>query len=168
MTTGTAICPHAIQAPDATFVDPRAGEGPGQGSQGTVKFMVVDGVAQGTVTVTESSPPSGFRFGSLEFTPGSGDDAALVSVNNAAGVINLDTSGDADVMVHVYNFANLEGTEGGQGGPKPREGTQGGGSLPDTALSTRGTVPTGLVALAFLTALAAGSLKVAWSRKRMR
>lgn len=133
-----------------------------------VSHYMVGGVAQGNVTVTESTPPSGFRFGALEFTPGSGDDAALVGVDNAAGVINLDTSGDADVMLHVYNFANLEGTEGGQGGPKPREGTQGGGGLPDTAVPTTGTVPAALVALVFLTALGAGSLQVAWSRKRMR
>lgn len=62
-------------------------------------------VGSGTVTVTETVAPSGLSFGALRFTPGSGDDATLVSAEN--GVIVLDTSADEDgmVMLHVYNFA---------------------------------------------------------------
>ena len=58
-----------------------------------------------TVIVTEDAAPSGFAFGAVRFTPGSGDEATLVSA--ADGVIELDTSDDADgmVMLHVYNFA---------------------------------------------------------------
>jgi hypothetical protein len=84
-----------------------------------VSHYALDGVAEGSVSVMESSPPAGFRFGSIEFTPGSGDDSTLVSVDAATGTVMLDTtqddgtSGSAEagphvVMVHVYNFANVE------------------------------------------------------------
>jgi hypothetical protein len=58
-----------------------------------------------TVIVTETAVPSGFAFGAVRFTPGSGDDATLVSA--ADGVIELDAAADDDgmVMLHVYNFA---------------------------------------------------------------
>ena len=61
--------------------------------------------SDGTVTITETAPPAGFSFGALRFTPGTGDDATLVSASN--GVIRLNITNDADgmVMLHVYNFA---------------------------------------------------------------
>jgi hypothetical protein len=82
-----------------------------------VSHYALDGVAEGSVTITETAAPSGFRFGSIEFTPMSGDDATLVSVDAASGTIVLDTTADDGttgaaeagphvVMVHVYNFAN--------------------------------------------------------------
>lgn len=61
--------------------------------------------ADGQITITETAAPAGFAFGALRFTPGSGDDASLVSAGE--GVIVLDASADEDgmIMLHVYNFA---------------------------------------------------------------
>jgi len=73
-----------------------------------VSNYVFGGVAQGDVTVHEMTPPSGFRFGALEFTPGSGDDATLQGIDASSGTITLDTSSDNSVMLHVYNFSNTE------------------------------------------------------------
>ncbi|MGI8658032.1 MAG: CHRD domain-containing protein [Candidatus Limnocylindria bacterium] len=87
--------------------------------------------ADGTVTVTETAPPSGFAFGALRFTPGSGDEAALVSAAN--GVIVLDTTADDDgsIMLHVYNFATAAG---GTAAPTPAAS-----ALPDAAISADGS-----------------------------
>ncbi len=82
-----------------------------------------EGVAQGDVTITESSPPAGFRFGAIEFTPDSGDEATLVDLDADAGRISLDTSGDADVMVHVYNFADAGPGETPSPTPTPTDTT---------------------------------------------
>ena len=62
---------------------------------------------EGPVTVTETTPPPGTRFGALRFTPGTDDAGTLLS--SSGGVIQLDTSRDEDamVMLHVYNFVNL-------------------------------------------------------------
>lgn len=74
-------------------------------------------VAEGAVTVTETTPPDGSRFGVIRFTPGSTDDKALTSALSA-NPINLDSSKDtaagdafpeyADnvIMIHVYDFQN--------------------------------------------------------------
>jgi hypothetical protein len=96
-------------------------------------------VAAGTVTVTETTPPAGFTFGTLRFTPGSGDEATLVSASN--GVIVLDTSADEDgmVMLHVYNFAVAAAPPAPTPAPTP-------GALPDTAAS--GTLSGAIAALA--------------------
>lgn len=114
-----------------------------------------DGVAQGDVAINESETPDGFRFGSIEFTPGSGDADSLVGFNATTGTVELDTSSDADVMVHVYNFENA-GTQGGGGSPKPkpspREGTKAG--LPNTAMDEAGpTLPVAILSLVLLAAV---------------
>lgn len=67
-----------------------------------VSHYVYDDVAMGDVSVTETMPPAGHRFGSIEFTPNSGDEATLVRFGD--GVVELDTSNDDSVMLHVYNF----------------------------------------------------------------
>jgi hypothetical protein len=72
-----------------------------------VSHYVYNNVALGDVRVQERTPPAGYRFGSLEFTPNSGDEASLISVRN--GQIRLNTANDQDVMVHVYNFKGQAG-----------------------------------------------------------
>ena len=93
----------------------------------------------GQITVTETAPPSGLTFGALRFTPGSGDDASLVSADG--GVIVLDASADEDgmIMLHVYNFAVASAVE-----PTPVAS-----ELPDAAVSPAGAPGSTSVALLF-------------------
>jgi hypothetical protein len=95
--------------------------------------------ADGTVTVTETVSPSGMSFGALRFTPGSGDEASLVSAAN--GVIVLDTTGDEDgsIMLHVYNFAAAAE-------PTPAPAAS---ELPDAAVNPPGTFGSSNVAILF-------------------
>jgi hypothetical protein len=133
-------------------------------------------VPAGTVTVTETTPPANYHFGTVLFTPNSGDDAAFVSAAN--GVITLDTSKDATpddgVMLHVYNLSGEGGVSPGTGTPAPtptptapvggpatpEQGVQGGTGLPNTstnvAASTGG--PTGSLLALLAGALLLGSL----------
>lgn len=69
-----------------------------------VSNYAYSGVTQGSVTVTETTPPSGYRYGAVEFVPESGDDAALVSSTVETGEIELDTTSDDNVVLHVFNF----------------------------------------------------------------
>jgi hypothetical protein len=63
-----------------------------------------DNVQQGQgVTVTETKSPKGYGLGALEFDPASGDDASLVGVTG--NVIQLDTTNDGQVTLHVFNLA---------------------------------------------------------------
>ena len=72
----------------------------------------------GMVDVTETTPPAGFHFGALRFTPSTlaanNDKDSLVSIDHANGIIHLNTSGDTDkmIMLHVYNFQNSSTTPG--------------------------------------------------------
>lgn len=71
-----------------------------------------DGLVSGEITVTETEPPAGSRFGFLLTTPsevdGNNDAESVLSFDAEAGVIELDTTPDEDgmVMLHVYNFQN--------------------------------------------------------------
>jgi hypothetical protein len=112
-------------------------------------------VAAGVVTVTETTAPGGFAFGTVRFTPGSGDEATLVSA--AGGVIELDTSADEDgmVMLHVYNFSTAAApaeTPAPTPVPTPMAST-----LPNTSTESGGPVSTSLVAIVALAALAVTS-----------
>ncbi|MCV0404500.1 MAG: hypothetical protein K5924_12470, partial [Chloroflexi bacterium] len=125
-------------------------------------------VEDGAVTVTETEAPAGFSFGALRFTPGSGDDAALISAE--AGVIVLDTTADEDgmIMLHVYNFADeAEGSpspsqsEEASASESPRESELGGnptptagGNLPDTATDAPASTLTVLLAMLVIGSLA--------------
>lgn len=113
---------------DATFMPAKLCEtdlnmdvnGDGQVSADTcveVSHYALSDVAEGTVTIDETTPPAGHRPGSLEFSPGSGDDLTLVSFDATTGRIVLDTTADDAttgaaeagpdmIMVHVYNFAD--------------------------------------------------------------
>lgn len=120
-------------------------------------------VAAGTVTVTETAPPAGFAFGTLRFTPGSGDEATLVSAAN--GVITLDTAADEDgmVMLHVYNFAVAEAPAPATPAPTPAP-TQ--GTLPDTAAP--GTSNGAIAALAVMVAVLSSLSVLAVASRRVR
>jgi hypothetical protein len=121
-------------------------------------------VPMGSVTVTETTPPAGYHFGTVLFTPNSGDDTAFVSASN--DVITLDTSKDSTpedgVMLHVYNLAGEGGVSPGTGTPAPsqktpEQGVQGGTGLPNTNTSTPADGPSSLL-LVIAGALLLGSL----------
>ena len=83
-----------------------------------ISHYVFSGVAVGDVTVTETSPPNGWRFGTLRLTPeelqGESDDQATGATFNAASAtVTLDLSGDPDnaAMLHVYNFEGSPSTD---------------------------------------------------------
>jgi hypothetical protein len=124
---------------------------------------------EGITTITELNPPSGYRYGALEFTPQdlhpNTDAESLISAGN--GVIVLDTRlphHQSDVMLHVFNFTS-GGVQPGGGGspaakPTPRGGQHAGGGgprggpLPNTALGQPDTTPVGLLALSMLVSVA--------------
>lgn len=113
-------------------------------------------VAEGDVTITETTAPGDSRFGTLRFTPASTDDNTLLS-GDGTNPILLDTTLDeqvhdpplpleeynADVtVVHVYNFV-------------------GAGDMPNSAVSTEltgATLPWMLVAVGAILTLAGGTL----------
>lgn len=118
-------------------------------------------VAAGSVTITETTAPTGFVFGALRFTPGSGDEETLVSA--AGGVITLDTSNDEDgmVMLHVYNFAVAAASVAPSVSAAP--------SISDTTVYAAPTTgaSTPALALAFAGVLALGGLGyLAMARRR--
>jgi hypothetical protein len=121
-------------------------------------------VTAGAVTVTETMPPGGFVFGTVRFTPGSGDEATLVSA--ADGVIELNTSADEDgmVMLHVYNFAQAAAAPAATPTPAPMAS-----QLPNTSAASDGAAsgsPAGTVALAGLAAIAMATLVIVARRAR--
>jgi hypothetical protein len=136
-------------------------------------FEVVDGV----VVITETQAPAGSSgVGTLRFTPGSEDETALatsIETVESTGVITLDTTQASDtaledgmIMLHVYNFAAAEGTQGGGGGP--RGGTLS-GTLPNTATDPiTGSVPAVIVALTMLAGLGFGGYRMAEEARRRR
>jgi len=137
------------------------------------------GLKEGITTITELNPPSGYRYGALEFTPQdlhpNTDAQSLISAGN--GVIVLDTRlphHQSDVMLHVYNFTS-GGVQPGGGGTPPRGGTHAGGGgpkgkpLPNTALPLPDSTPVGLLALTMLVSLASvGYLSRRSARARSR
>lgn len=70
----------------------------------------------GVVHVMENSPPAGFHFAVVRFTPpvlnGNNDAMSLRAIDPANGTIILDPTNDTDhvVMLHVYNFVNQAST----------------------------------------------------------
>ena len=147
---------------------------PATGACIEVSHYVFGDVPVGTVTVTETTPPANYHFGTVLFTPNSGDDAAFVSASN--GVITLDTSKDATpddgVMLHVYNLAGEGGVSPGTGTPAPtptapvggpatpEQSVQGGTGLPNTSTNVAAPMsgPTGSLLALLAGALLLGSL----------
>jgi len=75
-------------------------------------------LAVGEVTVEETTPPNGWRFGTLRLTPKvlqpKGDDQATGATFDASSsTVTLDLSGDTDntAMLHIYNFENSPATD---------------------------------------------------------
>lgn len=122
--------------------------------------------ADGLVTVTETAPPSGFVFGALRLTPGSGDEAALVSAGG--GQIVLDVSADEDgmIMLHVYNFAVSAAP---QPTPAPTP-TPAPGALPDTGIPANSGTSSHVALMGMLAVMLTGSTGVlaAMSRRSRR
>ena len=74
-----------------------------------ISHYMFTGLVSGEISVEETSPPSGFQYGTVRFTPDelaeNNDEESLVS-DRTEEPLRLDTSGDTDnsVMLHVYNF----------------------------------------------------------------
>lgn len=81
-------------------------------------YMFTD-LAPGEVTVVETSPPNGWKFGTLLLTPkvlqtsGSDDAATGADFDAASSTVTLDLAGDADnsAMIHIYNFEKSPATD---------------------------------------------------------
>ena len=81
-------------------------------------YMFKD-LAVGELTVVETSPPNGWKFGTILLTPkalqASGSDDALTGADfdAASSTVTLDLAGDADnsAMIHIYNFEKSPATD---------------------------------------------------------
>lgn len=128
---------------DATFT-PTPVDCPASGDCVETSHYDFSAVARGTVTVTETTPPEDYVFGRVLFTPGSGDDATLSSVDTDTGTIVLDTTNDDSVMLHVYNFTGEGAVSPGTGTPAPTEAppnAPGGGVQPEGRVKGSTGVP---------------------------
>ncbi|MDP9222844.1 MAG: hypothetical protein M3P18_03135 [Actinomycetota bacterium] len=76
-------------------------------------------LAVGAVTIRETTPPNGWKFGTMLLTPkvlqptGSDDSKTDAAFTAKTGTVTLDLAGDPDdqAMVHIYLFANSPGTD---------------------------------------------------------
>jgi hypothetical protein len=94
-----------------------------------------DEVAEGTVTVTETALPADRAFGAVEVAPDSGDAAIDPDkVDAANGTVTLDTTGDGEVTLHIFNFVAAQGgdTSGGGDNSGGENNTGGGDDGSDT------------------------------------
>lgn len=83
-----------------------------------ISHYVFSDLAVGELTIKETTPPNGWKFGTLLLTPkalqATGDDAATgADFNAASSTVTLDLSGDTDnqAMIHVYNFEKSPATD---------------------------------------------------------
>lgn len=128
-------------------------------------------VPSGETVIVELVSPDGHRWGTIEFIPQdlhpNTDALSLISVENGTVVLDTDLpNSQSDVMLHVFNFAELaasiptptprEGEEGGNPTPTPRGGQLGGnptpraGNLPNTAIDETSQVPMTVLSLMIL------------------
>lgn len=110
---------------DSTFM-PVPTACPETGACTELSHYIFSDVAEGTVVIRETQPPEDYTFGRVLFTPGSGDDATLVSTS-ADGVIVLNTTNDDSVMLHVYNFTGEGGISPGSQPPSTSPSSGGAG-----------------------------------------
>lgn len=130
---------------------------------GIGSLLTPDVAGDGQVTVTETAPPSGFVFGALRFTPGSGDDAALVSAANGEIVLDVAADEDGMIMLHVYNFAVAAA-------PQPTPAPTPAGAMPDTGVPANPGTSSNVALMGMLALMLAGSTGVlaAMSRRSRR
>jgi hypothetical protein len=65
----------------------------------------VDDVLPGAVAITATDLPKGYNFGLARTDPASDDGAALGAVDPGAGTVQLDTSGDGAVTLHLFHVS---------------------------------------------------------------
>ena len=103
-----------------------------------ISHYVFSNLAAGEVTVEETTPPNGWKFGTVLLTPqarqgGESNDAATgMEFDAESATVTLDLAGDADntAMIHVYNFEDSPPTDTL---PAPSETTQSAPVLPIAA-----------------------------------
>lgn len=84
-----------------------------------ISHYVFSDLAAGEVTITETTPPNGWKFGTILLTPqalqAEGSDDALTGADYEDGTstVTLDLAADPDneAMVHVYNFEDSPATD---------------------------------------------------------
>ena len=84
-----------------------------------ISHYVFSDLAVGELTVEETSPPNGWKFGTLLLTPqalqaeGSDDAKTGADFDAASSTVTLDLSGDedSDAMLHIYNFEKSPATD---------------------------------------------------------
>ena len=84
-----------------------------------ISHYVFSNLPAGDVTVVETTPPNGWKFGTLLLTPqalqtaGSNDAATGADFDAASSTVTLDLAGDPDnnAMLHIYNFENSPATD---------------------------------------------------------
>jgi LPXTG-motif cell wall-anchored protein len=84
-----------------------------------ISHYMFENLAVGEITVEETSPPNGWKFGTLLLTPkalqaeGSDDAATGADFDASESTVTLDLSGDSDndAMLHIYNFEKSPATD---------------------------------------------------------
>ena len=84
-----------------------------------ISHYVFSNLAVGEITVEETTPPNGWKFGTLLLTPqalqakDSNDAKTGADFDASASTVTLDLSGDADndAMIHIYNFEDSPATD---------------------------------------------------------
>ena len=84
-----------------------------------ISHYIFSDLAVGELTVEETSPPNGWKFGSMLLTPqalqpqGSNDAMTDARFDAAESTVTLDLSGDPDnsAMLHIYNFEDSPRTD---------------------------------------------------------
>lgn len=84
-----------------------------------ISHYMFSNLAVGELTVVETSPPNGWKFGTMLLTPKAlqattSDDAKTgADFDAASSTVTLDLAGDTDndAMLHIYNFENSPATD---------------------------------------------------------
>ncbi|HUQ43897.1 MAG TPA: hypothetical protein VM451_05725 [Candidatus Limnocylindria bacterium] len=83
-----------------------------------ISHYVFSDLAVGELTVKETTPPNGWKFGTMLLTPkalqATGDDAGTgADFDASSSTVTLDLSGDDDnqAMLHIYNFEKSPATD---------------------------------------------------------
>ncbi len=102
--------PVSVAIADATFSDGSICEdvlgnrnGVGNDNQcWDLSGYAVDDVDPGEVTLTAGTLPASYTFGDVSTDPESNDEQAVVSVDTGTGVVQLDTTDDGEVVLHLF------------------------------------------------------------------